>query len=118
MKRSKEGWSTEAEGGGETGEKGERKRWWRFGKRTVEKPLDSYERQNSTESRHTDRRWLRLTGFASSLPFLPYWSFCSLVVLYFPPLLRSLVLYSLATSFSNTCASATALLFITYDLQA
>lgn len=57
---------------------------WRFGKRTVEKPLDSYERENSAESRQTDRRWLRLTGFATTLPFLPRWSSCSLIPL-FPP---------------------------------
>lgn len=53
----------------------------------MEKPLDSYERQNSAESRHTDRRWLRLTGFATSLPFLPYWSSCSLVPLVSPSIL-------------------------------
>lgn len=41
---------------------------WRFGKRTVEKSLDSYERENRAESRQTDRRWLRLTGYAATLP--------------------------------------------------
>lgn len=46
--------------------------WWRFGKRKVEKPLDSYERENSTESRQTDRRWLRLTGFDHSSSQNPF----------------------------------------------
>lgn len=68
---------------------------WRFGKRTVEKPLDSYERENSAESRQTDRRWLRLTGFATTLPFLPRWSSCSLIPL-FPP--------SILLSFHHWCA--------------
>lgn len=61
---------------------------WRFGKRTVEKPLDSEERENSTKTRQTDRRWLRLTGFATTLPFLPYWSSRSIIpffLSFFPP---------------------------------
>lgn len=86
-----------AHGDGE-GEKEESRgrRWcWRFGKRTVEKPLDSYERENSTESRQTDRRWLRLTGFATTLPFLPHRSSCSLIPL-FPP-------FILLLSFRHWC---------------
>lgn len=69
---------------------------WRFGRRTVEKPLDSYERENSTESRQTDRRWLRLTGFATALPFLPRRSSCSLI----PPFPPSILLHS----FRHWCA--------------
>jgi len=68
--------------------------WWRFGKRTVEKPLDSYERENSAESRQTNRRWLRLTGFATTLPFLPLWSSCSLIPLSPPSIHLSIVLLS------------------------
>lgn len=87
---------------------------WRFGKRTVEKPLDSEERENSTKTRQTDRRWLRLTGFATTLHFLPYWSSRSIIPFFLsflppslhlsvhpPPLLPSLVSYSLATSFPD-----------------
>lgn len=86
----------EEEGKGETRGRGW---WWRFGKRTVEKPLDSYESENSTESRQTDRRWLRLTGSATSLPFLSHWSSCSIPL--FPPSnYLSIVLFS----FRHWCA--------------
>lgn len=105
-----------------------RRQRWRFGKRTVEKPLDSCERENSAESRQTDRRWLRLTGFETALAFLPRWSSCSLIPLFPPSLPRSLhpllspsitgAPFSGCLPFPTSCAQATAPLFITHDLQA
>lgn len=128
MERRRAGKSSAAiERGEERGEQRRgrrRQRRWRFGKRTVEKPLDSCERENSAESRQTDRRWLRLTGFETALAFLPRWSSCSLIPL-FPPSLHPLLspsitgaLFSGCLPFPTSCARATAPLFITHDLQA
>lgn len=77
----------------------------------MEKSLNSCERENSAESRQTERRWLRLTGSAATRPFLPYWSLLH-------PILHSLPPSSTVAAVVTSCASTTVLPFITHDLQA